>query len=907
MTKSQTRAGKRFFRRHRRRLPMPLVMLAGAFMIWHIVGPAQAQGLENTNALTTQLSVVANYADPQVDPQSAPILEAPPLVEAPEGYWSPTYNTVTLAGGYTRRRDVGVRDRRAYPLGPRAFIVQMSNAGFGPEGHATLIFARREGDQYVIDYALGQFANNSHNQFANSWPIYQPRVNRLCIDNADCMVQHDPASIDVELYRQNRITYFGVIPHRLATQIFSESRSATYAIVDQTYYYAALDAATRINEQPYIVTSQNHSTALRHDLRSLLEIYCMNVWLAFCTRHQPDYEYAQTAFSETHSWPYLGRSGLVGLYELDRYTSATSSPRYRIDRSDTVNGLTGNVQYSGEATVCPDVFSSDRDLSHRDINTRAVSYRGGLLNGFAHGAGTIYFTSRCDYVESQDPRVTRLVGTFEEGYLTGRAEYYSFGNRIVWTGDVLSNSLNGVSTFFDPSGSEIATATYTENVIQRSSLRFFELDYVFQALPFRPMRLFDASQIDENANDGDPSGSWSPLTRIIQNENLTIAFDGSTLSSFHHQDKIEIEGDYTFTPGEIGYEYAGEVRMYEPDGTIFDFEIEDGEIVGVVRVFVPAVGYWQTSPIGPDQQIRYLRTLPERRSRGGGFWDDVRAASNGDFRPFVENVEDELGRWGQAAIRPITSAGREFERFMCRVTGTEEGRSCTVGVGGSIGTDGPTLLDGTGQVVEQGRVEPTDWAAIFDWQIESEMSDFDLQELVGDNPMWSEIAGLSVFRAPASPDSGGWLGLHARAPTLSGAVRGRDVWGSGHLGTGRTNSGHRYIHNGTDFIAEPGELILAPIDGVVTVARIDGSNIRRNFIQIRHADGRTAELTYVRAEGVREGDIIARGTPIGRAIDLRPTYPGITNHVHVQYGLPGGEGGRGYWTSPDGTLRFSKP
>ncbi len=887
---------------------------------------AHAEEWDPITARTTRMPIVATYPDPVLFPPAEPKSEAPPISEAPQGYWFPSYDPRSLVGPYTRHRDVGIRDRRAYPLGPRAFIVQISSLGHGPEGHAVLTFARREEQRYVIDYSVGQYANNAAGKFANSWQIFTPSVSRYCLNPAECVVRYSPGEADVAAYREGRVSYFGPVPHSLAVDIFQRSRNTTYAIVDQTYYYAALNAAKIMLDDPYIITKLNFETVLTEDASRLLSIYCMNEWPAFCPRHDSRLRSVQAAFRETHSMPYLGRTTYEYSYAIDEETSIIPSPPYRIELGELVNGLRDQRAYSGSASVCRDDDSSGGVRISRDRNTRSISYRGDLSNGFAHGRGELYFTSDCHYVDNEDKRIPKIVGTFENGYLTGRAEYYRYNGMLIWSGYVKNNALEGESVFFDISGSELATAEFAAGEIDRDTLRLFELDYTFQAVPFRPMSIYDAGQHD--GDEGDIDGYWRPLTRIVQSNNLTTVFDGETLSTFFHQDKSSLEGQFSSAPNELGYRYEGRVRQTKPDGIVTEFNISGGMIVEPVRVFVPAVGYWQTRPIGPDGIIRYA--LQSRRERSqGGFWDDVRAATRGDFAPVLENLEAEIGRAGQEVLKPIDSLGREFQTFLCRATGTEEGRNCSVAAGVAVGTDGPSLLDGTGQVVEQGTEEAIDWAAIFDWQVASDMSDFELRELDGDSPMWTELAGLSVSRAPASivgptpmgggwvdgggwrhhggyVDGAGWLGFHLRSPTVSGEIRGSDDAGWGSFGASRKDKeGGRRVHIGIDYVAAPGELILAPLDGIVTGVNV-GSKVGSNSIFIQHPDGREVRIVYARAERVRVGDVVSRGSPIGRALDIRadPDYRDATNHVHVQYSVPG-PGGQRYWASPDGVYRFT--
>lgn len=117
----------------------------------------------------------------------------------------------------------------------------------------------------------------------------------------------------------------------------------------------------------------------------------------------------------------------------------------------------------------------------------------------------------------------------------------------------------------------------------------------------------------------------------------------------------------------------------------------------------------------------------------------------------------------------------------------------------------------------------------------------------------------------------------------------------------------RRMHNGTDYLTKPGDAVLSPFDGIVTAVNTNSTQVIGNFIQITHADGRRAEITYVLPlQGpmpIKVGTRVARGSLLGRAADLRVAYPRQPNHIHVQYWSPGAGDVRGYWMSPDWRAR----
>jgi len=115
--------------------------------------------------------------------------------------------------------------------------------------------------------------------------------------------------------------------------------------------------------------------------------------------------------------------------------------------------------------------------------------------------------------------------------------------------------------------------------------------------------------------------------------------------------------------------------------------------------------------------------------------------------------------------------------------------------------------------------------------------------------------------------------------TATGWGRRLDSWGYGHFGADRGN----HSHEGIDFVATPGEQILAPIDGTVErIARSYEGDPRYGGLMIKGAGawaGVEVKLFYVQAE--RFGPVKA-GEPIGTAQNLDHQYPGMTNYVHIE-------------------------
>lgn len=113
------------------------------------------------------------------------------------------------------------------------------------------------------------------------------------------------------------------------------------------------------------------------------------------------------------------------------------------------------------------------------------------------------------------------------------------------------------------------------------------------------------------------------------------------------------------------------------------------------------------------------------------------------------------------------------------------------------------------------------------------------------------------------------------------APRTHDHFGSGAFGASR--DGGSRTHAGVDYEAEAGQTVRAPISGFVTKigqAYADDSSFR--YVEISNpALGHTARVLYV-SPGVKVGDAVRLGSPIGRALSLQSRYPGITDHVHLE-------------------------
>ena len=136
---------------------------------------------------------------------------------------------------------------------------------------------------------------------------------------------------------------------------------------------------------------------------------------------------------------------------------------------------------------------------------------------------------------------------------------------------------------------------------------------------------------------------------------------------------------------------------------------------------------------------------------------------------------------------------------------------------------------------------------------------------------------------PKATSSGKAAPTHAALANPTGHdLRGEDAYGAGFFGASRAAGTRR--HRGADYIAEPGEIVRAPIAGVVErIGFAYRGDERYRYVELADAQtGRDVRVLYV-GPIVELGATVEAGAPIGRAQDLSARYPrGITNHVHVE-------------------------
>src|SRR6185503_1344826 len=119
-----------------------------------------------------------------------------------------------------------------------------------------------------------------------------------------------------------------------------------------------------------------------------------------------------------------------------------------------------------------------------------------------------------------------------------------------------------------------------------------------------------------------------------------------------------------------------------------------------------------------------------------------------------------------------------------------------------------------------------------------------------------ELARIAAARARGSA-SLGWAQrfvwpAHGR---LSG------VFGSQRVYRGGVPAAY---HSGTDIAPGAGALVVAPADGVVTLAPPPMFSLEGNLVILDHGMGLSSAFLHLSSVSVRPGDVVHQGQPIGR-------------------------------------------
>lgn len=110
-----------------------------------------------------------------------------------------------------------------------------------------------------------------------------------------------------------------------------------------------------------------------------------------------------------------------------------------------------------------------------------------------------------------------------------------------------------------------------------------------------------------------------------------------------------------------------------------------------------------------------------------------------------------------------------------------------------------------------------------------------------------------------------------------------DARGQGHYGARRTKAvvGKTvvYQHDGTDYEADPGQIVVAPFTGIIERESRPYAGYSGLVLAGRRA---RAKLFYVKPDPYLIGKSVKMGSRIGLAQDISQKYPGMTPHVHMR-------------------------
>lgn len=140
---------------------------------------------------------------------------------------------------------------------------------------------------------------------------------------------------------------------------------------------------------------------------------------------------------------------------------------------------------------------------------------------------------------------------------------------------------------------------------------------------------------------------------------------------------------------------------------------------------------------------------------------------------------------------------------------------------------------------------------------------------------------INASAAPVSPAGATTVGTPVLVNPTGRPVRLGDGYGSGLFGA-RRDGGAR-AHAGVDFVASPGQAVVAPISGrVKKLGYAYGNDLRYRYVEIEGPTNHLLVRVLYVGPSVKVGDKVDQREVIGTAQDLNSRYRGITNHVHLQ-------------------------
>ena len=124
-------------------------------------------------------------------------------------------------------------------------------------------------------------------------------------------------------------------------------------------------------------------------------------------------------------------------------------------------------------------------------------------------------------------------------------------------------------------------------------------------------------------------------------------------------------------------------------------------------------------------------------------------------------------------------------------------------------------------------------------------------------------------------------GLAITAPVRNPRMR-NDNWGQGHFGAKRGNR----THQGIDLVVSPGQSIKSPVAGVVVRKAPPYPDMSYSGVLIRGTgvhEGIEVKMFYMAPHEYLIGQPVRRGQEVGKAQKVSNRYPGMTDHLHIEF------------------------
>jgi murein DD-endopeptidase MepM/ murein hydrolase activator NlpD len=151
----------------------------------------------------------------------------------------------------------------------------------------------------------------------------------------------------------------------------------------------------------------------------------------------------------------------------------------------------------------------------------------------------------------------------------------------------------------------------------------------------------------------------------------------------------------------------------------------------------------------------------------------------------------------------------------------------------------------------------------------------------------TEMVGGLAPDAAAAPLAPAWTGEDVTGDGVADfanptgkPLRTRDRFGFGWFGAVRDHGGRK--HEGGDYVAAPGQDVIAPITGVVTKIGYAYAGDTYRYVEIVNPETQFEARVFYVQPTVKVGQAVTLGEQVGDAASLQRRYAGITDHVHLE-------------------------